>query len=88
MSETGTSAEELAAAKKFLTGSYPLRFSSSPQIADMLVGLQFEGLEPDYFAERNGLIERVTLADVRRVAKSLLKPDRLTFFIVGRPAGL
>ncbi len=88
MAETGPSAEELAAAKKFLTGSYPLRFSSSPQIADMLVGLQFEGLEPDYFAERNGLIERVTLADVRRVAGSLLKPDRLTFFIVGKPAGL
>ncbi len=88
MAEAGPSAEELEAAKKFLTGSYPLRFSSSSRIADMLVGLQFEGLEPDYFAKRNGYIEKVTLADVRRVAKGLLKPDRLTFFIVGKPAGL
>ncbi len=88
MAEGGPSAEELEAAKKFLTGSYPLRFSSSSRIADMLVGLQFEGLEPDYFAKRNGYIEKVTLADVRRVAKGLLKPDRLTFVIVGKPAGL
>ena len=88
MAESGPSAEELAAARKYLTGSYPLRFSNSSRIADMLVGLQFEGLERDYFAKRNGYIEKVTLADVRRVAKSLLKPDRLTFFIVGKPAGL
>lgn len=88
MAENGPTADELAAARKYLTGSYPLRFSSSRQIADMLVGLQFEGLERDYFARRNGYIEKVTLADVRRVAKSLLKPDRLTFFIVGKPAGL
>ena len=88
MAQNGPTAEELAAAKKYLTGSYPLRFSSSARIADMLVGLQFEGLEPEYFTRRNGYIEKVTLADVRRVAKSLLKPDRLTFFIVGKPAGL
>ena len=88
MAEAGPTAEELVAAKKYLTGSYPLRFSSSSRIADMLVGLQFEGLERDYFAKRNGHIEKVTLADVRRVAGSLLKPNRLTFFIVGKPAGL
>lgn len=88
LAETGPTAEELEAARKYLTGSYPLRFSSSSRIADMLVGLQVEGLEPDYFDRRNGYIESVTLADVRRVAKSLLKPDRLTFFIVGKPAGL
>ena len=88
MAGEGPTAEELAAAKKYLTGSYPLRFSSSSRIADMLVGVQFEGLGRDYFARRNGHIARVSLADVRRVAKSLLKPDRLTFFVVGKPAGL
>lgn len=88
MAGKGPTAEELAAAKKYLTGSYPLRFSNSSRIADMLVGLQFEGLGRDYFARRNGYIERVTLEDVRRVARSLLKPDRLTFFVVGKPAGL
>ena len=88
MAGEGPTADELAAAKKYITGSYPLRFSSSSRIADMLVGLQFEGLEPDYFARRNGYIERVSLADVRRVARELLKPERLTFVVVGKPAGL
>ena len=88
MAGEGPSAEELAAAKKYLTGSYPLRFTSSSRIADMLVGLQFEGLEPDYFAKRNGYIEKVSLADVLRVARELLKPERLTFVVVGKPAGL
>ena len=88
LAESGPTAEEVEAARKYLTGSYPLRFSSSSRIADMLVGLQFEGLERDYFAKRNGYIEKATLTDIRRVAKNLLKPDRLTFFIVGKPAGL
>ncbi len=88
MAEQGPTAAELKAAKRYLTGSWPLRFSSSARIAGMLVGLQMEGLGADYFAKRNGYIERVALADIRRVARALLQPDRLTFFVVGKPAGL
>ena len=47
-----------------------------------------EDLGADYINKRNGLIEAVTLEDVNRVAKRLLKPDALSFVVVGKPVGL
>src|SRR3546814_6909219 len=44
MAEEGPTAEELDAAKRYLTGSFPLRSNSSDNIAGMLVGLQLEDL--------------------------------------------
>ena len=88
IAKDGPTSAELAAAKRFLTGSYPLRFSSSSRIADMLVGLQFSNLGMDYFAKRNSYVSRITIQDLRRVAKKLLKPGKLTFVIVGDPVGL
>jgi len=88
VAENGITAQELADAKLYLTGSFPLRFSSSDRIAGMLVGIQLEDLGIDYLDRRNGLIEAVTLEDANRVARSLFDPDALTFVIVGQPEGV
>jgi len=84
----GITAEELDIAKTYLTGSYALRFDSSRSIAGQLALIQYENLGIDYIDERNSLIEAVTLEDVRRVAKRLLKPDALHVVAVGAPDGL
>ena len=81
-------AEELADAKTYLTGSFPLRLTSNDQIASMLVSIQVDDLGIDYLEERNGYIEAVTLEDVRRVAARLYHPDRLLVVVVGDPTGL
>lgn len=88
MAEAGPSAEELRDAKTYLTGSFPLRFSSSGRISGMLVGMQLEYLGIDYLDRRNSFIEAVTLEDARRVARRLYDPDKLTVVIVGRPQGI
>lgn len=88
MRESGPTAEELEDAKTYLTGSYPLRFTKTDRIARILVGLQLDRLGIDYIERRNGLIEAVTLDDVRRVANRLLDPEALSFTVVGRPEGL
>ncbi len=88
MARDGMSETELADAKTFLTGSYPLRFTSSGHIASMLVGIQIDNLGLDYMARRNGLIEAVTLADANRLARQVLRRDRLTFVVVGQPEGV
>lgn len=80
--------EELDDAKTYLTGSFPLRFSSSDSIASMLVGMQLSNLGLDYLEKRNSLIEAVTLADIRRVAAKLLDSKRLVTVVVGRPEGI
>ncbi len=82
MAEAGPSEQELAATKKYLVGSYALRFDSSAKIAAQLVGLQLDGMPIDYFDTRNALIEAVTLDDLRRVAKRLLSTP-LTVVTVG-----
>lgn len=81
-------AEEVDSAKTYITGSYALRFASASDISRMLVNTQVDGNGPDYFDRRNGFIQAVTLDDVKRVAARLLQADKLTFFVVGNPAGL
>lgn len=84
----GPTADELAKAKKYLTGSYALRFDSSVKIASQLVHLQTEGFGVEYLDERNALIEAVTLEDTRRVAKRLFEGKGLLVTVVGRPEGI
>ncbi|NDV98884.1 pitrilysin family protein [Salipiger sp. PrR002] len=88
MAENGATEAELEQAKTYLTGAYPLRFDGNGPIARILVGMQMDGLTPDYIATRNDNIEAVTLADVKRVAGELLKPDALRFVVVGQPEGV
>lgn len=85
MREAGPTAQELADAKAFLTGSFPLRLDSTDRIAGILVSIQLDDLGIDYLDRRAALIEAVSLEDVRRIAKRLLDPDALTFVVVGQP---
>ncbi len=84
LAEDGPTEDELAKAKSFLTGSYALRFDTSGKIAQQLVQIQVDGLGIDYIDKRNSLVEAVTLADVKRVAKRLLDGGMLVT-VVGRP---
>jgi zinc protease len=85
MADEGPSAQDLAEAKTFLTGSFPLRLSGSDQIAGMVLGMQLADLGIDYLDQRNSYIEAVTLEQAQRVARELFKPESLTVVVVGRP---
>lgn len=85
MRDHGVTEKELADAKTYLTGSFPLRFSSTDRIARMLVGMQYEELGIDYLDRRNSYIESVTREEIARVAAELLKPGALTTVVVGDP---
>ncbi len=81
----GPTAEELTNAKNYLIGSYPLRFVTSGDIADQLLGLQIDGRSIDYVDRRNGLIAAVTIDDVRQAARRLFAGNDLTVVRVGPP---
>jgi zinc protease len=85
---TGITPAQLADAKTYLTGSFPLRFTSSGRIAGILVATQLDNLGIDYLNRRNGLIEAVSLSDVNALARTMLAADALTFVVVGEPEGL
>ena len=84
----GITAEELAATKTYMTGSYPLRFDGNDEIADILVGMQMDGFPIDYPVTRNARVEAVTLDDVKRVAARLLVTEKLHFVVAGQPEGV
>jgi zinc protease len=88
MAKGGVGQKELDDAKTYLTGSFPLRFSSSNQIASILVGMQTAKLPINYLQTRNSLIEAVTREDILRVAAKILKSENLVTVVVGRPGGI
>jgi zinc protease len=88
MADNGPSADDLQAAKDYLTGSYALRFDTNSKIASQLLGLMQEGFGPDYVENRNAMINGVTLADAKRVAARFLQPENLVVTIVGKPTGM
>lgn len=88
MGAEGPTAEEVDEAKTYLTGSYPLRFSSTGGIAGVLLGIQLDDLGLDYINIRNDLVDAVTVEDAQRVARELFRAEDLTVVIVGRPDGV
>ena len=84
----GVSQEELDVTKTYLTGAYPLRFDGNGPIANILVGMQMQGLPKDYINTRNDNVNAVTLKEINRVIKDVYLPDDLHFTVVGKPEGL
>jgi zinc protease len=87
MAADGPTQEELDKAKAYLKGSYAIAFDTSSKIAGQIVQIQLDKLGMDYPEKRNAMIEAVTLADAKRVAKRLLDTKMLTV-VVGRAQGL
>jgi zinc protease len=87
MAAEGPTPDELDKAKRYLIGSYALRFDTSTKIAHHLTQMQVDDLGIDYTDKRNSLFEAVTLEDVRRVAGRLLSPGEMLVTVAGRPVG-
>lgn len=83
----GITEQELNDAKQYLTGAWPLRFSSTGAIAELLLAVQRDNLGLDYLDKRNSYIDVITLADAQRVAARLYQPDELTVVVVGPAKG-
>jgi zinc protease len=79
----GPTPQELADAKTYLTGAYPLAFSSNAGIAGQLSVYQRSGLPIGYVARRNAMIDAVSLDDVKRVARKWFDPRKLTVVVAG-----
>jgi len=81
--KTGPSDKELNAAKKNITGGFPLRLDSSGKIAAYLAVIGFYNLPLSYLDDFNGKVEAVTRDQVRDAFRRRIKPDRMVTVIVG-----
>ena len=58
MAKGNVTEEELEKGKRYLIGSYPLRFDTSTKIAGQLVQIQLDGYGVEWLVERNRRIAR------------------------------
>lgn len=79
----GPTEEELKAAKKNLTGGFPLRIDSNRRILDYLALIGFYGLPLNFLEEFIPRIEAVTAEQIRAAFKRRLHPQRMVTVIVG-----
>jgi zinc protease len=76
-------AEELDNAKENAKLALPARFESVDELTGVLEDMAVYKLPLDEFAQRAARIDAVTVADVQRVAKKWLKPERMRIIVAG-----
>jgi len=81
--ERGPTEEELDAARKNITGGFPLRIDSNADIVQYLAMIGFYGLELDYLERFTARIESVTAEQIRDAFARRLHPERLVTVSVG-----
>ena len=76
-------AAELEGIKNNMIGIFTIQNASRNGIAGQLVNADVLGLGDDYLSSYVGRVSAVTAADVQRVAREQIKPDRMTIVVVG-----
>ncbi len=77
------SAAELDLAKKSLINSFVFAFTDSHSVVNRKVRLDYYGYPKDYLETYRQQVAAVTIADVQRVARQYLHPDKLQIVLVG-----
>ena len=81
----GPGEDELAKAKRYLTGQFPLGLQAPDALAAQLLDIEFFGLDPRYVETFSDRIDAVTMADCRRALKSYFCVDDLRILVVSNP---
>jgi hypothetical protein len=77
---------ELAAAKAYMTGSFPMTIETPDSIALQVLNAMFYGLPLEQLQTFRERVNRVTVDDIERVARFYLKPDAVSIVLVGNSA--
>ena len=77
---------ELKLAKDELLNSFIFHYDSRDKVLAAAATLEFYGYPADYLEKYHAGIEKVTVADVERVAKKYIDPAKLAVLVVGNQA--
>jgi zinc protease len=75
--------QELADAKAYLTGNFPLRIETPDDIAMQVLNVLFYDLPVEELQTYRQRVNTVTADDIGRVTNAYLHPDRLAVVLVG-----
>jgi zinc protease len=77
------SQKEIADAKSYLTGVFPIRLETQEGLSDQLVQNRMLNLPNDYLETYRDKIQAVTVEDIQRVAKKYVKPNEAALIVIG-----
>jgi len=77
------SQKEIADAKSYLTGVFPIRLETQEGLIDQLVQIRMLGLPDDYLTTYRDRVQAVTIDQIQRVAQTYLQPDIAAVIVVG-----
>jgi len=77
------SEKEIADAKSYLTGVFPIRLETQEGLTDQLVQIKMLRLPDDYLQLYRDRVQAVTLEEIQRVAQKYVKPDEAALIVVG-----
>lgn len=80
------SEKEIADAKSYLTGVFPIRLETQEGLVDQLVQIKMFGLPDNYLEIYRNQIQAVTIPQVQEVAMKYVRPDEAAIVIVGDAA--
>lgn len=86
LAAAGPTAQEVAEAKSYLIGSYPLGFASFDSLAALALQLQLAGRDRDFIDRYPALVEAVTADQVKAAAAKILEVEDPASIVVGGPA--
>lgn len=75
--------EEVKTAKDALLNSFIFEFDSKEKVLAERMRYEFYGYPPDFLERYRAGVERVTPADVERVARKYIRPERMAVLVVG-----
>jgi zinc protease len=78
-------AKEMSLAKESILNAFVFTMDTPDKALNQQALLEFYGFPKDYFVKFPSMIEKVTSADVQRVAKTYVHPDQLAVLVVGNP---
>jgi zinc protease len=78
--------EELQRAKDAILNSFIFRFDTKAKVLNQQVTYEFYGYPPDFLERYRHEIDKVTAADVARVAREYVHRDQLAVLVVGKAA--
>jgi len=84
MTEQEVTDEELAKAKDGYLNSYVFNFESKSQIVNRLMSLVYYDYPLDFTEKQKAGVDKVTKADVLRVAKKYIQPGKVQILVVGK----
>ena len=77
------SEKELEGARKYLIGSFPMRFDNQSKLANFLTQIEYYGLGLDYPEKYPSILKAITREEILRVAQTYLHPENHLLVVVG-----